>query len=103
MLARGFGSLHCPTRSTRRKSSPGCFLALSPDFVYHCGLDLVRKRGRVGRAEGRIWPPTFAFSGLLLLLLPDLGSALPAGAGRGNEFPATAGGRILFAGKQPLC
>lgn len=31
-------------------------------FTHGEGLDPVRKRGRVGRAEGRIWPPNFASS-----------------------------------------
>lgn len=100
--------LHVPG-GRRGGAALAASLRSSPHFVYHRGLDPVRKRGRVGRAEGRIWPPTFASSGLLLLLLllwgqqqlPDPRSLLPAG--RGNEFPATAGGQILFAGKQPLC
>lgn len=75
------------------------------------GLDPIRKRGRVGRAEGRIWPPTFASSssssspmgaGLARREHRNPGSRAP-GKGQGEGKRAwRAAGQILFSGKQPL-
>lgn len=91
-----------------RRSLPALFTAAGEE-----GLDPVRQRGRGGRAEGRIWPPTFASS--------SSSSSSPLGAGlaqQENRHPGThapgkgqgegkrareAADRVLFSGKQALC